>query len=48
MADYVDDYLNELVRELLWTRNYHQAFVKEIETKLVELSKRYSIDITLE
>ena len=48
MTGYIDDYPNALVKDLLWSRNYHQAMVKEIERKLVELSKRHSIDIALE
>ncbi len=48
MSNYSEEYPNALVKDLLWSRSYHQAMVKEIERKLLELSKRHSIDIALE
>jgi len=48
MGDYGEDYPQALVRDLLWCRNYHTSLIKEIDKKLMEVSKKYEMAIKLE
>ena len=42
MNNYLEDeYPDALIKDLKWTRKYHKMQVKDIEKKLVELSKKY-------
>jgi len=48
ITDYLDKYPHALVRDLLWSRNYHRMLVREIDRKLIEISKKHGIAITLD
>ena len=48
MSNYVDDESDTLVKDLLQSRNHHKMLVREIESKLKELSKKYELTITLD
>jgi hypothetical protein len=48
MTTYLDEYPDSLIKDLLWTRNYHKAVIEEIDRKLMELCKRYERSIQLD
>jgi len=48
MSDYLDKYPHPLIKDLLWSRQYHLMLVREINRKLIEISKKYRIPITLD
>lgn len=47
VSSYIDNYPEALVKDLLWCRNYHMMLVREIEDKLLELSKIHELTIIL-
>ena len=47
-TDYSDDYPYTLVKDLLWSRHYHQMLVKDIDKKLMEISKKFEITIPMD
>ena len=48
MSTYLDEYPDSLIKDLLWTRNYHKTVIEDIEKKLIELSNRYKRPIQLD
>jgi hypothetical protein len=48
MENYIDQYPDALIKDLLWCRRYHLMLIKEIETKLLHLSKKYELTIALD
>lgn len=48
VPEYLDNYPEILIKDLLWCRKYHLMLIKEIEDKLKELSKKHEIPIVLE
>lgn len=48
MSNYVDNESHTLVKDLMQSRNHHKMLVREIESKLKELSKKYELTITLD
>lgn len=46
----IDDFEKhrELIKDLLWTRNYHMMLIKEIDTKLMKISKKHGITIPID
>jgi hypothetical protein len=48
LETYIDQYPNALIKDLLWCRRYHLMLIKEIETKLLGLSKKYELTIALD
>ena len=42
-----DTYQQQLVTNLLWSRNYHLRLAKEIEKQLKELSRKHQLTIQL-
>ena len=48
MNDYRENYPYSLVEDLLWCRNYHKMLIKEIDQKLIDISKKYGLEIPLD
>ena len=48
LENYLDQYPDALIKDLLWCRRYHLMLIKEIETKLLNLSKKHELTITLD
>ena len=48
LENYINQYPDALVKDLLWCRSYHLMLIKEIETRLLHLSKKYELSIALD
>ena len=48
MSVHIDEMVDTIVNDLVQSRDYCKKLVKEIEYKLIELSKKYEITITLD
>ena len=48
LENYLDQYPDALIKDLLWCRRYHLMLIKEIETKLLNLSKKHELTIALD
>lgn len=48
MSNNIDDRTDALVKNLVQSRNRYRMLIKEIESKLMELSKKYEITIMLD
>lgn len=48
MGIHIDEKTDTLIKSLVQSRNYYRMLVKEIESKLLEFSKKYEIAITLD
>jgi hypothetical protein len=48
VENYLDHYPNALIKDLLWCRRYHTMLIREIEAKLLLLSKKHECTITLD
>jgi hypothetical protein len=45
---YLDKYPYALIKDLLWSRNYHKMLVNDIDKKLMELSRKFEITIPID
>jgi hypothetical protein len=48
VENYLDQYPDALIQDLLWCRRYHLMLIREIEAKLLHLSKKHECTITLD
>jgi hypothetical protein len=48
VSDFLDNYPDALIKDLLWCRNYHLMIIRDIEDKLRELSKKHGGIIILD
>lgn len=45
---YFEEYEKEVVKDLLWSRNYYKMCLKEINMKLEKMNRKYKLDAVLE